>query len=237
MDGPPPAASTRTTPGRRTVPKSGLGLRRARRAARARCRIASRSWLSSASHTWQGRRRMASCSIISARSSFTENAAKCECRSRVHECRGNASLGEPFDELRRRQQSPRRRGAGGRSKAKPPYLRRRCLAHPTPFKRGWSVSDALPAATRSRGNAGIVPRGPCLGRGRIRKGLPAEAGQTSALFKTAHRSPWTKEDVRELKAHSKARTPVSKIAKSLKRSEGAIRQKALAIGIGSGHRR
>ena len=51
--------------------------------------------------------------------------------------------------------------------------------------------------------------------------------------KTAHRSPWTKEDVRELKAHSKARTPVSNVAKALK----AIRQKALEIGIGIGHRR
>ena len=55
--------------------------------------------------------------------------------------------------------------------------------------------------------------------------------------KTAHRSPWTKEDVRELKAHSKARTPVSMVAKALKRTEGAVRQKALEIGIGVGHRR
>ena len=55
--------------------------------------------------------------------------------------------------------------------------------------------------------------------------------------KTAHRSPWTQEDVRDLKAHSKARTPVSKVAKALKRTEGAIRQKALAIGLGIGHRR
>ena len=55
--------------------------------------------------------------------------------------------------------------------------------------------------------------------------------------KTAHRSPWTKEDVSELKVHSKARTPVSKIAKAMKSTEGAIRQKALVIGIGVGHRR
>ena len=53
----------------------------------------------------------------------------------------------------------------------------------------------------------------------------------------AHRSPWTKEDLRELKAHSKARTPVSKVAKVLKRTESAVRQKATAIGIGIGHRR
>ena len=33
---------------------------------------------------------------------------------------------------------------------------------------------------------------------------------------SAHRTPWTKEDVRELKAHSKARTPLPEIAKKMK---------------------
>ena len=46
-----------------------------------------------------------------------------------------------------------------------------------------------------------------------------------------------KEDIRELKAHSKARTPVAKVAKAMKRTEGAVRQKAKTIGIGLGHRR
>ena len=55
--------------------------------------------------------------------------------------------------------------------------------------------------------------------------------------KTLASSPWTKEDVRELKAHSKARTPVAKVAKAMKRTEGAVRQKAKTIGIGLGHRR
>jgi len=55
--------------------------------------------------------------------------------------------------------------------------------------------------------------------------------------KTPGRKPWTEDDVRELKAHSKAKTPVAKVAKALKRTEGAVRQKALAIGIGLGHRR
>ena len=50
---------------------------------------------------------------------------------------------------------------------------------------------------------------------------------------TAHRSPWSKEDVKELKAHSKARTPVAKIAKAMKRTEGALRRKAGILGIGS----
>jgi hypothetical protein len=51
------------------------------------------------------------------------------------------------------------------------------------------------------------------------------------------RVEYTKADVRELRAHSKARTPVSKIAKAMKRSEGSLRQKALKLGIKLGHRR
>jgi hypothetical protein len=51
------------------------------------------------------------------------------------------------------------------------------------------------------------------------------------------RKPWTKENVRDLKAHSKARTPVNKISKAMKRTVGAVRQKALHLGIGVGHRR
>ena len=51
------------------------------------------------------------------------------------------------------------------------------------------------------------------------------------------RVAWTKDDLRELKQHSKSKTPVAKIAKTMKRSEGAIRQKALALDISIGHRR
>jgi len=55
--------------------------------------------------------------------------------------------------------------------------------------------------------------------------------------KTLARNPWTKEDVRELKVHSKAKTSVAEVAKAMKRTEGAVRQKAKTIGIGLGHRR
>ncbi|MBV9632964.1 MAG: hypothetical protein JO230_33055 [Xanthobacteraceae bacterium] len=51
------------------------------------------------------------------------------------------------------------------------------------------------------------------------------------------RVAWTKEDVRDLKMHSKSKTPVAQIAKTMKRTEGAIRQKALALDISIGHRR
>ncbi len=39
--------------------------------------------------------------------------------------------------------------------------------------------------------------------------------------------PWTSKDHRDLKAHSKTKTPVAKISKAMRRTLGAIRQKAL----------
>jgi len=55
--------------------------------------------------------------------------------------------------------------------------------------------------------------------------------------KVAKRVPWTRAMHAELRRHSKAKTPVAKIAKQMKRSEGALRQQALKLGIGLGHRR
>ena len=51
------------------------------------------------------------------------------------------------------------------------------------------------------------------------------------------RREYTKVDVKELRAHSKAKTPVDKIAKLTKRSVGSLRQKALKLGMGLGHQR
>lgn len=48
---------------------------------------------------------------------------------------------------------------------------------------------------------------------------------------------WSKDDCRTLKAHSKAKTPVSKISKEMKRTIGALRQQAFKLGIGLGHQR
>jgi hypothetical protein len=55
--------------------------------------------------------------------------------------------------------------------------------------------------------------------------------------KKISRRPFTKEDIKALRAHSKARTPVVKISKQLKRSAASIRQKASKLGIGIGHQR
>ena len=48
------------------------------------------------------------------------------------------------------------------------------------------------------------------------------------MAKRIKRVAWTKEHVRDLKAHSKGKTPVVKISKAMKRTPGAIRQKALS---------
>ena len=54
---------------------------------------------------------------------------------------------------------------------------------------------------------------------------------------TVARREYTKADVKELRAHSRAKTPVAEIAKLTKRSAGSLRQKALKLGIRLGHRR
>ena len=51
------------------------------------------------------------------------------------------------------------------------------------------------------------------------------------------RREYTKAEEKELRTHSKARTPVKKIAKLTKRSEAALRAKARSLGIGLGHQR
>ena len=48
---------------------------------------------------------------------------------------------------------------------------------------------------------------------------------------------WTRADVKELRQHSKSKTPVKTISRALKRSPGALRQKARVLGIPLGHRR
>jgi hypothetical protein len=59
----------------------------------------------------------------------------------------------------------------------------------------------------------------------------------AAKAKKVVRREYTKDDLRELRAHSKARTPIAKIVKQMKRTEGSLRQKALTLGIPLGHTR
>lgn len=59
----------------------------------------------------------------------------------------------------------------------------------------------------------------------------------SVAKKAVKRREWTKEDVRLLKSMAKQRMPAAKVAKSLKRTEGATRQKAFQLGVSMDTRR
>jgi hypothetical protein len=56
------------------------------------------------------------------------------------------------------------------------------------------------------------------------------------MAKRVVRREWTAQDERALKKHSKEKTPVAAISKALKRTPGALRQKARNLGISVGHR-
>jgi hypothetical protein len=49
--------------------------------------------------------------------------------------------------------------------------------------------------------------------------------------KKLKRHPWTTEQVRTLKTLAKKKTRAASIARTLKRTEGATRQKAFSIGL------
>ena len=49
--------------------------------------------------------------------------------------------------------------------------------------------------------------------------------------KNSKRREWSRDDIRDLKALARQKTPARKIARTLKRSEGATRQKAFSLGV------
>jgi hypothetical protein len=49
--------------------------------------------------------------------------------------------------------------------------------------------------------------------------------------KTKKARPWTKEDIRTLKSMVREKTKTSVVARKLKRTESATRQKASALGV------
>jgi hypothetical protein len=49
--------------------------------------------------------------------------------------------------------------------------------------------------------------------------------------KASKRREWTKSDVQDLKTMAKKKTPAAKIARALKRTVGATRQKAFSLGV------
>jgi hypothetical protein len=56
-------------------------------------------------------------------------------------------------------------------------------------------------------------------------------GWPTTKKRTTKRRAWAPEDVKEFKSLAKAKTPAAKIARRFKRTEGAIRQKALHLGV------
>jgi hypothetical protein len=49
--------------------------------------------------------------------------------------------------------------------------------------------------------------------------------------KKTKRRDWTSGDIRELKSLARRKTPAPRIARQLKRTEGATRQKAFQLGV------
>jgi len=52
-----------------------------------------------------------------------------------------------------------------------------------------------------------------------------------AVKKMGTRREWSSSDVKELKTLARQKTPARAIGRKLKRTEGAVRQKAFAMGI------
>jgi hypothetical protein len=63
------------------------------------------------------------------------------------------------------------------------------------------------------------------------------AKKAKKTTKRAVRRPWSKEDERELKSHSRNKSPIKTVVRSMKRTAGALRQKAFSLGLSLGHRR
>ena len=57
-----------------------------------------------------------------------------------------------------------------------------------------------------------------------------------ARRKRVVRREWTRDEVKELRKHAKGKTPVKTVSRALRRTPGALRQKAYALGISLGHR-
>ena len=79
-----------------------------------------------------------------------------------------------------------------------------------------------------------MQNGPFVLEGRLQ---PIGVMMAKKTKKKMVRREYTTADIKELRAHSKAKTPVAKIAKLTKRSVGSLRQKALKLGIRLGDRR
>ena len=68
--------------------------------------------------------------------------------------------------------------------------------------------------------------------GAAKKAALLPEGETETMSKrNGTRRAWTSEQVRTLKTLARKKTPAGKIARALKRTEGATRQKAFSLGL------
>jgi hypothetical protein len=65
----------------------------------------------------------------------------------------------------------------------------------------------------------------------------AKRAKSAKKTRGRKRVAWTKGHEKELRTHSKKKTSVTAIARAMKRTAGALRQKAHAMGLPLGHRR
>jgi hypothetical protein len=67
--------------------------------------------------------------------------------------------------------------------------------------------------------------------------MAKKAKKAKTAKRRSKRQSWTRQQIAELRQFSRDKLPVNKAKKLFKRSVGAIRQKAYALGIPLGHRR
>jgi hypothetical protein len=67
--------------------------------------------------------------------------------------------------------------------------------------------------------------------------MESEMARKAKKARRAARRPWTKKDERELRQHSRNKSPINTVVKSMRRTAGALRQKAFSLGLSLGHRR
>jgi hypothetical protein len=98
------------------------------------------------------------------------------------------------------------------------------------INRVWLTQQQVPATLR-------VFQCIIVGDFQMAKAARKASGPASKGKKRGTRVSWSKSDVAELKKHSKSKSPVDAVAKAMKRTAGALRQKAYALGLPLGHRR
>jgi hypothetical protein len=77
----------------------------------------------------------------------------------------------------------------------------------------------------------------CYNADRAKHCVPPTEKREMAAARRRIRRDWSKSDLRTLKTLARQKTPARRIGGKLKRSEGAVRQKAYAVGISLNTRR